>query len=267
MPTLANHQSSRFTKLLLIGNSGTGKTGSLASLVKDGYKLRILDFDNGLDSLAAAVRRSCPDKLGQISFVTLRDKRKATPIGAVIDGPPIAFVRSLQLLDHWKDGDVDLGVPSKWGPECVLVVDSLTFMADAAWDFREPLVPRGTGGKYDVRAVYKDAQDAVSATLGLLTNSSFETNVIVIAHVQYMTLQDGTMKGFPTAVGSALGPQIPRYFNTVALCETTPSGKRTIRTVPTALIDLKNPKPFDPGMVASFDIEDGMAKFFKVLRG
>lgn len=234
--------------------------------MKDGYKLRILDFDNGLDSLAAAVRRTCPDKIGQVSFITLRDKRKASAIGAVIDGSPRAFVRSLELLDHWKDGDVDLGVPSKWGSDCVLVIDSLTFMADAAWDFREPLVPRGTGGKYDVRAVYKDAQDAIASTLGLLTNSAFETNVIVIAHVQYMTLQDGTMKGFPTAIGSALGPQIPRYFNTVALCETNASGKRTLRTIPTALIDLKNPKPFDKEMLPSFDIEDGMGRFFKTLR-
>jgi len=264
MPSLTEHQSSKYTKLLLLGNSGSGKTGSLASLVKDGYKLRILDFDNGLDSLAAAVRRSSPDKVGQVSFVTLRDKRKASPAGAVLDGPPRAFVRALQLLDNWKDGSDNFGVPSQWGPECVLVIDSLTFMADAAWDFREPLVPRGSGGKYDVRAVYKDSQDAIAATLGLITNSAFETNVIVIAHIQYITLQDGTMKGFPTAIGQALGPVIPRYFNTVALCETTPAGKRTLRTIPTALIDLKNPKPFE--MQPSFDIEDGMGKFFKILR-
>ena len=34
-------------KLLYIGDSGSGKTGSLASLVKDGYKIRILDYDSG----------------------------------------------------------------------------------------------------------------------------------------------------------------------------------------------------------------------------
>lgn len=264
MPSLDQHQSSKFTKLLLIGDSGSGKSGSLASLVCAGYKLRILDMDNGLDSLTAAVRRQCPDKLKNVHYVTLRDKRKATPLGSVIDGTPKAFVTALQLLDRWKDGDLDLGVPAQWGPDCVLVIDSLTFLADAAWDFREPLVPRSRDGKYDVRAVYKDAQDAISATLGLVTNGAFETNVIVTAHIRYQQLPDGTMKGFPTAVGQAIGPEIPRYFNSTAMCLTNAGGKREIRTIPTALVDLKNPKPFE--MAPSMPIETGLATFFKTLR-
>ena len=44
MPKLSDHQSNDFTKLLLIGDAKSGKTGSLVSLVKAGYKLRILDM-------------------------------------------------------------------------------------------------------------------------------------------------------------------------------------------------------------------------------
>src|SRR4051812_44359341 len=51
MPPLANHQSAKTTKLLLMGDSGTGKTGALASLADAGFNLRILDFDNGIDAL------------------------------------------------------------------------------------------------------------------------------------------------------------------------------------------------------------------------
>ena len=51
MPSLDQHQSNDFVKLLLIGDSKAGKTGSLISLVKAGYKLRILDLDNLLDVL------------------------------------------------------------------------------------------------------------------------------------------------------------------------------------------------------------------------
>ncbi len=51
MPTLDAHESSRYAKLIYIGDSGTGKTGSLVSLLADGYKLKILDMDAGLDSL------------------------------------------------------------------------------------------------------------------------------------------------------------------------------------------------------------------------
>ena len=48
MPTLDTHQSSEFTKLLYLGDSGSGKTGSLVSLLKAGYKIKVLDLDNGV---------------------------------------------------------------------------------------------------------------------------------------------------------------------------------------------------------------------------
>jgi hypothetical protein len=182
----------------------------------------------------------------------------------VLDGPPKAFIDGIKMLDRWKYDDVDLGVPAEWGAECILVLDSLTFFADAAYDFREPLVPRSRDGKYDIRAVYKDAQDAVENTLALLTSESFRTNVIVISHIRYVDNPDGTKKGYPTAVGSALSPTIPRYFNSVALATTGPGGKRTIQTAATAMIDLANPKPFE--MAPSYPISTGLAEFFKVLR-
>lgn len=268
MPNLDTHQSSEFTKLLLIGDAGSGKTGSLASLVKADYKLRILDMDNGLDALAAVLKKDCPDKLASVAYRSLRDKYRATAAGAVLDGMPRAFVDALAMLDKWKykegEIEVDLGSPAQWGKDTILVVDSLTFLSDAAFAWRETLVPRSAQGKYDIRAVYKDAQDAVENVLALLTSESFRTNVIVISHVRYIENPDGTKKGYPTAVGSAISPTIPRYFNSTALCETQAGGRRTIRTVATALIDLKNPVPFK--MLPSMPIETGLADFFKSIR-
>src|SRR6266436_4684349 len=128
MPSLANHQSNEYTKLLIEGDSGTGKTGSLASLVSAGYKLRILDFDNGLDILKACIEKDDPALLANVEFRTLRDKRKATSSGPVIVGTPKAFIEGIKLLDRWKytdtDGtEVDLGVPAEWGSDCILVLD------------------------------------------------------------------------------------------------------------------------------------------------
>lgn len=264
MPNLSKHQSSEHTKLLLMGDSKSGKTGALASLVLDGYKLRILDFDNGLDALAAVVRKSDPQKLENVEFRTLRDKYVSTPIGPIVGGQATAFIEGLRMLDRWKYGDVDLGMPSEWGPDTILVIDSLTFMSDAAWNFREPLVPKSKDGRYDVRAVYKDAQDAIGGVLALLTSESFRTNVIVISHVRYVDNPDGTKKGYPTAVGAALSPEIPRYFNSVALCQTGPGGKRQIQTAATAMIDLANPAAFK--MAPVLPIETGLATFFRTLR-
>ena len=105
MPSLKDHQSNEFTKLLLIGDAKAGKTGSLISLVEAGYKLRILDMDNLLDILKYMILEKCPDKLDNVEFRTLRDKRKATKMGAVIDGTPKAFVQAIEMLDKWKYKD------------------------------------------------------------------------------------------------------------------------------------------------------------------
>jgi hypothetical protein len=268
MPTLSQHQSNEFTKMLLEGDAGSGKTGALTSLVAAGYSLRILDFDNGLETLKQFVLRECPASIDNIEFRTLRDKRKASAEGPIITSPK-AFIEAIKMLDRWKyktddESEIDLGVPADWGPEAILVIDSLTFMSDAAWDFREPLATRGRDGKFDLRAVYKDAQDAIENVLALLTSESFHTNVIVISHIRYVDNPDGTKKGYPSAVGAALSPLIPRYFNSVALCQTSAGGKRTIQTAATAMIDLKNPKPFE--MAKSYDIGTGLAEFFAVLR-
>ena len=268
MTSLAQHQSNDYTKMLLEGDSGTGKTGSLTSLVGAGYRLRILDMDNGLDALKAFVLRDCPERIDNVEYRTLRDKRKATAEGSVVDGTPKAFVAALKMLDRWRytadDGtEVDLGVPATWGPDCILVTDSLTFLAHSAYDWAEPLAPRSREGRFDNRTIYRIAQDALEGAVALQTSEYFKTNVIVISHIKYIENPDGTKKGYPTTVGAALSPQIPTYFNTVAQCRSV-NGKRTIRTAATALLDLKNPKPFEAA--AEYDISDGLAKFFATLR-
>jgi AAA domain len=268
LPSLANHQSNDFTKLLLIGEAMSGKTGSLVSLVKAGYRLRIQDYDNKLDVLKYYVQHECPEFIGNIEYVSLRDKRKTTPGGSVIDGKPKAFIEGMKLLDNWKytndnGQEVDFGKPSEWGPDTILIIDSLSRLCDAAFDFREPLVPVGKSGERDMRAVYGDTQDAVEMLLATLTSKTFQTNVIVIAHVAYQELPDGTTKGFPQGVGQKLSPKIPQYFPSAVLY-TNKGGKRTIQTNSTPLIDLANPAPFK--MEKSYPIESGLADFFAVLR-
>ena len=43
MPTLEDAQEQAFVKLVLIGDSGTGKTGALFSLVEANYNLKVWD--------------------------------------------------------------------------------------------------------------------------------------------------------------------------------------------------------------------------------
>jgi hypothetical protein len=107
----------------------------------------------------------------------------------------------------------------------------------------------------------------VESTIAMLTAETFATNVILIAHVSWQERPDGTMKGYPASVGKALGPTIPAYFDNMILCQTVSSGakqSRTIQTVPTALVDLKNPASFS--MAPTLPLETGLATFFETLR-
>lgn len=267
MPSLANHQSNNFVKLLLLGDAKSGKTGSLVSLVAAGYKLRIIDMDNLLDSLKYQVMAQCPELLDTIEFRTLRDKRKMTPAGPVIDGQPKAFIEAIKMLDHWKykDGDqeIDLGKPHQWGPEYVLVLDSLSRFCDSCYDWREPLTPVGKSGESDGRATFFDAQNAVEDTLSTLTGKSFETNVIVICHGIFQTQQDGTTKIFPQGIGQKLSPRIPQYFPSYVRYKNT-GGKRTIQLESDPTIDLANPRPNE--LPKTLPMETGLATFFEALR-
>ncbi len=264
MPSLANHQSNQFTKVLLIGDAKSGKTGSLVSLVKAGYKLRILDFDNLLDILKFKIMEECPDKIENVEFVTVRDAYKAGASGSQIDGKPKAWINAIKLLDSWKYEDTDLGRPADWGPDCILIVDSLSRLCDAAYDFHESIIPRGKSGDYDGRAVYGNAQDDVEKVLAMLTSRGFATNLIVIAHGSYIDLPDGTTKIFPQGIGQKLSPKIPQYFSTYIRYKNS-AGKRMIQLQSDALIDLANPNPsaFTEKMLP---IETGLATIFEGLR-
>lgn len=265
MPSAANHQGSKFVKLLYIGDSGTGKTTSLASLVGAGYFLRILDFDNLLDPLVHMVRRSNASQLGRIEYMSFRDKMRSSPNGPIADGPPSAYIGSMKAIDKWEDGSV----PSSWGPRHILVIDSFTTMARSSYWWAKGLLGAATFAEgVPIKGVrpeqfYHTAQQALMTTIAYVTAESFATNVIVIAHVKYIE-RDGVTKGFPVAVGNAISPEIPSYFPSVALASKAGT-RRVIRTRSTAMIDLKNPRSFD--MAEEFDMEDGLARFFKAVLG
>jgi len=260
MASLKDHHAATITKVLYLGDSGTGKTGSLTSLVSAGYKLRILDLDNGLDILKAFIEHECPDKLGNVDYETRRDKFKGGPMGPIVDGAPKALSQSMSLMSKWSDGTV----PADWGPETVFVLDSLTGLGKAAFEWAKGMNPSAR----EPRQWYFTAQQALDNYISLVTSEAFKTNVIVIAHVQFQEAHDGTIRGYANSIGKAMGPIIPTYFNTMVLARSTGSGKavkRTIETVPTSMIDLKNPAPFRVDQ--SLPLESGLATLFKQLKG
>ena len=253
MPTLDNHQSDSFTKLIYIGDSSTGKTGSLVSLLQAGYKFKILDMDNGLETLKTYARMANAD-LSLVEFETFRDKYRSTPAGPMIKGAPKAFTDALAKMTEWSEVEDE---------RCIFVLDSLSAYGRSAYAWAKGMNPTAK----DPRQWYHTAQQAVEDTLALITGESFRMNAIIISHVNYKEVTEGVQKGYANAIGTALGPVIPRYFNTLILAESIGSGrntKRRIKTLPTGIIDLKIPSP---QVEAEYPLETGLASIFELLKG
>lgn len=265
MPSIADHQSNLFTKLLLLGDAKSGKTTSLESLVNAGYHLRILDFDNLLDGLKEKIMQNCPHLAKNVDFVTLRDKFVMGPHGAMVDGVPKAFTTAMKMLNNWKYDDTDLGNPAEWGENTILVIDSLSRLCDAAYDHLVAITPKGKSGDQHGQAIYGGAQDGIEMVMANLTSASFRTNVIVICHGIYMRQGDGTDKIFPQGVGVKLSPKIPQYFP-VYVRYRNKGGKREIQIESDNMIDLAMPK-LGAFKDKSLPIESGLATIFETLRG
>lgn len=254
MPSLADHQSSEYTKAIYIGDSSTGKTGSLVSLLADGYKFKILDMDNGLDSLVYYAKQLCPDKLVNVEYETIRDQYRTTPSGLVLKGSAKAYIGALAKMTEWSEVE---------DPNTIFVVDSLSSMGKAAFEWAKGM----NSGAKDPRQWFFSAQQSIENLLAAITGAEFKMNVIVISHVNYKEVTEGVNKGYANAIGSALGPVIPRYFNTLILAETIGAGKNTkrrIKTVPTGIVDLKVPTP---QIEAELPLETGLSTIFKLLKG
>lgn len=262
MPSLGEHHSANIVKMLLIGNSGVGKTGSLASLPAAGYRLFIMDFDNGLDILRDPAILD-PKYHPQVFFKTFNDPSNlANPKLAV----PRAALEAAKAMNDWseKEGEVtkSLGGPAKWGPQDVLVIDSLTFWGQAL--MRQVLFMNKRAGEQPWQSDWGEAIRMQEDTIGALYSDSIKCNVIIMAHLAPIEEKStGMSRLYPSALGSKLPPKVGRYFNNMVLMERKATGDRVFKTKGTAVIDLKTSKPTK----IPAEMPANMAEFFKLARG
>lgn len=278
MPTLGSSPGAKFVKLLFLGDSGLGKTGALASLVKKlKKKLLILDFDNGLDILRNYLT---PEELKSVYFETLTDPMRSVDGRVIPAGVPTAFSKGMNILTYGNikgDGPepIKLGEPSKLGDDWVLVIDSLTHCSRACYNWQLTL----NADLKDKRMIYFHAQNQIRAMLAMLFSEAMQVHVVINAHVDYIEDVENTtldskgekniaLKGRPMSVGSALGPEIPSYFNTVIRAKMQGQGasaRRFIKSVPEGMVDLKNAMPSK--IPEELPLSDGLATIFNILQG
>lgn len=270
-------------KMLLLGESGSGKTGALASLLDAGYNVRMIDLDNGADALVNLVTSpKSPynkDSVKRLSYRTLTEPMRNVG-GRLVPAKATVWQKSIEMLTNWKAEEpqpLEAGNVNEWTPNDVLVIDSLGSLGTAAKNFHLQL----NGALISVRTQNEwrrdigAAQQYLESMLQMLYDTSVRCNVLVTSHVTY-SKADGTMPsdgelnaqlfGFPAAIGRAIVPRIPRYFNHMLLAEKIPGSEmRQIFTKTHGNINLKSGAPLN--VVASYKIETGLADYFKAVRG
>ena len=293
MPALATAPSPP-VKLLLIGDSSAGKTGALASLASAGFNIRIIDLDNGVDILKSLLTDQGPksiytkEAVNRVWFKTLTETMRVAG-GKIIPVKATVWPEMVKLLEHWKEPAVgvegalgyepaiDLGKLTDWTQNDVLVIDSLTKASEAALNFIQAL--GGNLGKseasFTMMREIGAAQSLIAGLLNLLADTSIKCHVIVISHITYIDDKDAQLvegesrprQGYPSAVGKALSPMIPRWFNSMLLAKTEGSGSGTrqmLYTKPMGVVGAKSSAP--SSTPNSYPVATGLADYFKAVR-
>lgn len=274
MPDLEDHQSKTTTKMLLIGDPGSGKTGALASLANAGYKLWWIDFDNGLDIILDLFKSTkSPYKreaMRNIKYKTLTAPMKNSG-GKLIPVSAKVWPDTLKLLEggiKWdlKNPAEEPGGVVNLGLNDVLVLDSLTFLSKAALAYTMSLNNR-LGQRAQLQD-WGDGQALIEGLLGMLYDESIKCNTIIISHITYIGEDGGLQIGYPNTLGKALPPKVGSYFNSVIQMKTSGTGagrKRKLITHASGQVELKNAAPLT--VKPEYDIVFGLAELFADLKG
>ena len=274
-------------RMLIVGYPGGGKTGGLASLANVGYKIRILDFEG---NYAPLLYNTKPEFLHNIEIKTLQDKLAMGSKFIEPVGIPTAFKEGLEAMKSWKvkdsNGNVieDLGNPSDWGNDTIVVVDSLTSMSEAAMDRATKLMNKGPGTI--TSAVWGAAVNDVRNMIKLMARDDNKYHLIVLGHLQMISSEDFIKQGdspeiketkmeaikddliptklFPTAVTKNQSMKIAKELSTMITAKKIKKHGKTMRVLETTAgeeLDLK----FPANAPDSVPLETGLAQLFEIL--
>lgn len=230
-------------KLINMGESGHGKTSMLAGLCSAGYNVRVLDLDNGIESLVDILTgpgsKHKPDAIGRLRWKTLTESYMSRG-GNIVPRGAAVYPGAVAMLETWKGDEsydskaqepkpcVDsLGSIYSWTDKDVLVVDTLTSLAESAI-YHSQMMQGALGNARTSMESMRDAGSAQGMTekfLQFMRDDNLKCNIVINTHLNWAK-EDGTAiepgyqgvrYGFPSAIGKALNMKIGRNFNHILL--------------------------------------------------
>jgi len=262
-------------RLLVLGKSGAGKTGALASLLLAGYRVWLIACETGVPVLKNLIRDT-PEyqKIDRslLNYITI------TNSFAAVQGKtmPISqgWAKFHDTLARWE-APPKIPADPYWlytlTDKDVVVIDTNTGLSDLAKDHY--LASNGRGGGDLLWKDFAALKSLLDPVFRNLTCSKVKAHVIVNCHIQDVKVDPNDEKsatiGYPTATSKALAVEMGRHFNNTLLLEETPSALGPVRKFRTDGGGQVKTKTEAPGAVKKeYPINTGLADYFKhVLEG
>lgn len=208
---------------MLLGESGTGKTHSIRTLVDAGLEVFVLFTEPGMEVLADVPKEklhwhyvppAAPDFASMIASATKINTMSFDALTKLPDIDKRKFTEFIDVLTSLSDFQCDrtglkYGSVDSWGPDRVLVMDSLSGLNIAAMNL--------VAGSKPVKSM-GDWQVAVDNLERLLMKLCVDTrcHFVLTAHLERETDEvTGGTTLVSSTLGRKLGPKLPRFFSDV----------------------------------------------------
>lgn len=218
---------------MLVGAPGSGKTTVIASLLRTGMEVFVVFTEaNGQTNLMKACRElkltetelsrlhmkyvsATTDKFSTLSAAAELVKN-SSEFGKITGGSRARYdqlIRLMKVCQKFVDqNEVDYGAVDTWGPERVLVLDSLSGLNDMAMSIVVGDKPIAT--QQDWQVAMKQEMDMVKACIN--STCSF----VMTGHLaQEKDEVSGRIIVTPLALGQKNGPALMPLFGDIVLCE------------------------------------------------
>lgn len=253
MPDFSAHKSSTRTKVLVLGDSGSGKTSLAATLANAGYPVFIEDWDGKLDILHEYLS---PESYGKVQYITVKED-------AV--GEARAWKRGKDLIwKSWVDPETgeDFGKIKDWDPSAVLFLDSLTFMGEAAKHYAASINGKPVHAALTPQE-WGEARRHVDHTLDYIMSDNVPCNVVATAIPIPIDDETGVSRIYPQCVTKNYAMTVGGHFTNLVGLKSRRDGSRYFRTISDSRTEYKNIRP----SVVPKEMDADLAEFFRLVQG